>query len=238
MKISYDSIRTALMAPLSPKNLRLSAILIAIYQVLTAHVALFLALLGLAHAKQMRKMLEDDIADQDDLGAYYEFRPYRNEVSLFSASILAQVTEFFLYVATAVASIYFAVCLGLFFGVFKSRPCLIVPWLVFDLTWAISRIFLIYYGQDEKFVYIFGGKVEYWAFWTVYTIFDLLIWYIAYSFYINLREVNKLTEIATVAIPCPAPGMAPYHFRRENMHLGSNGYKHILYDADIENPKI
>lgn len=35
---------------------------------------------------------------------------------------------------------------------------------------------------------------------------DGIKWYVMHSFYQSLRTMNKLREIATVAIPCPAPG--------------------------------
>lgn len=60
-----------------------------------------------------------------------------------------------------------------------------------------------------------------------------IIWYVILAYYLTLLHMNKLTEVATVPIPCPKPGTKiPYCYRKENMYLGSGGYKHLL----TENP--
>lgn len=62
-----------------------------------------------------------------------------------------------------------------------------------------------------------------------------MIWFIVHANYLNLRQIKRLTEVATVPIPCPAPGaipQIPFYYRKENMYLGSGGYKHLLADSD------
>ncbi|XP_036337704.1 uncharacterized protein LOC118747712 [Rhagoletis pomonella] len=219
-----------MMAPVSPKNLRLSAILIGIYQLLVAHLLLFLVLLGLAHAEQMKNMLAMDIEDQKDNG-FYDMSPFRNQLRLRTASQLVSVTEMLLYILTAVASVYLLSTIALFAGIFKNRSEFVLPWLVVEFIFIVSAAVLVFWLQNEKFVDIIGGKVYYFMICFTVLLFDCLMWYIIHSFYQRLRTMNKLREIATVAIPCPPPGSIPFHFRRENMYLGSNGYKHILSES-------
>lgn len=219
-----------LLAPISPKNLRLSAILIAIYQLLVAHVMLFIVLLGLAHAEQMKNMLALDIEDQKEYG-FYDLTPFPNQMRLKTASQLVSVTEVLLYILTAISSVYLLSCLALFAGVFKNRSEFILPWLVVEFIFIIMTMVATFWCQNEKFVSLIGGKFQYFSICFGFILFDSIIWYITHSFYQSLRQMNKLTEIATVAIPCPPPGSIPFHFRRENMYLGSNGYKHILSEA-------
>ncbi|XP_011212828.2 uncharacterized protein LOC105232722 [Bactrocera dorsalis] len=219
-----------MMAPVSPKNLRLSAILIGIYQLLVAHLLLFLVLLGLAHAEQMKTMLAMDIEDQKDNG-FYDMSPFRNQLRLRTASQLVSVTEMLLYILTAVASVYLLSTIALFAGIFKNRSEFVLPWLVVEFIFIVSAAVLVFWLQNEKFVDIIGGKIYYFMICFTVLSFDCLMWYIIHSFYQRLRTMNKLREIATVAIPCPPPGSIPFHFRRENMYLGSNGYKHILSES-------
>ncbi|XP_037934237.1 uncharacterized protein LOC119668835 [Teleopsis dalmanni] len=218
-----------LMAPVSPKNLRLSAILIGIYQLLVAHILLFLLLLGLANAEQMKTMLAMDIEDQKDNG-FYDMSPFSNQLRLQTASELVSVTETFLYILTAVAAVYLLSTISLFAGIFNNRSEFVLPWLVVEFIFIVSATVLVFLLQNGKFVEFIGGKIMYFTICFAVLVFDSLMWYIVHSFYQSLRTMNKLREIATVAIPCPPPGAIP--FRRENMYLGSNGYKHIL----TENP--
>ncbi|XP_067612666.1 uncharacterized protein Fie [Eurosta solidaginis] len=219
-----------MMAPVSPKNLRLSAILIGIYQLLVAHLLLFLVLLGLAHAEQMKTMLAMDIEDQKDNG-FYDMSPFRNQLRLRTASQLVSVTEMFLYISTGVASIYLLSTIALFAGIFKNRSEFVLPWLVVEFIFNVSAVILVFGLRNERFVEIIGGKFYYFMICFTVILFDFLMWCIIHVFYQSLRTMNKLREIATVAIPCPPPGSIPFHFRRENMYLGSNGYKHILSEA-------
>ncbi|XP_017477638.1 PREDICTED: uncharacterized protein LOC108367521 isoform X1 [Rhagoletis zephyria] len=149
-----------MMAPVSPKNLRLSAILIGIYQLLVAHLLLFLVLLGLAHAEQMKNMLAMDIEDQKDNG-FYDMSPFRNQLRLRTASQLVSVTEMLLYILTAVASVYLLSTIALFAGIFKNRSEFVLPWLVVEFIFIISAAVLVFWLQNEKFVDIIGGKVYY-----------------------------------------------------------------------------
>uniref|UniRef100_A0A1A9VMU6 Uncharacterized protein n=1 Tax=Glossina austeni TaxID=7395 RepID=A0A1A9VMU6_GLOAU len=219
-----------LMAPVSPKNLRLSALLISIYQLVVAHILLFMVLLGLAHAEQMRNILIADIEDQKENG-FYSLAPFQNQLRLRNASDLVSVTEILMYILTSVASVYLLSTIALFFGIYKNRSELVLPWLIVELIFIVTAIVLIIWLRSEKFVQIIGGKICYFTICASLLLFDSMMWYVVHCFYQSLRTMNKLREIATVAIPCPPPGSIPFHFRRENMYLGSNGYKHILTES-------
>uniref|UniRef100_A0A1A9Z8W1 Uncharacterized protein n=1 Tax=Glossina pallidipes TaxID=7398 RepID=A0A1A9Z8W1_GLOPL len=205
-----------LMAPVSPKNLRLSALLISIYQLVVAHILLFMVLLGLAHAEQMRNILIADIEDQKENG-FYSLAPFQNQLRLRNASDLVSVTEILMYILTSVASVYLLSTIALFFGIYKNRSELVLPWLIVELIFIVTAIVLIIWLR----ITICASLL----------LFDSMMWYVVHCFYQSLRTMNKLREIATVAIPCPPPGSIPFHFRRENMYLGSNGYKHILTES-------
>ncbi|XP_017138342.1 uncharacterized protein LOC108153072 [Drosophila miranda] len=219
-----------LMAPLTPKNLRTTAMLTSIFQLLIAHCILFFMLLCLAHAEQIHRLLELDILDQKDSG-FYTMAPFHNDLRLRSAAQLSDAMENFLYVMVGVSSAYALCAISLFFGVYKSRPGLIIPWLVAEFLCIVGIGVLIFMLRDTKLTMIFCGNVPYFIICYTLLSMDCIKWYSMHSFYQSLRTMNKLREIATVAIPCPAPGAIPYHFRREHMYLGSNGYKHILTES-------
>ncbi|EDW79533.2 uncharacterized protein Dwil_GK20530 [Drosophila willistoni] len=219
-----------LMAPITPRNLRTTALLTSIYQLLIAHCILFLVLLCLAHAEQMRHLLDLDILDQKDNG-FYNMSPFHNDLRLQTAAQLADATENALYFLAVVTGIYALSAIALFFGVYKNIPGLIIPWLVIEFLGAIAVGVLIFMLKDTKLPLIFGGQCAYFVICYTLLCMDGFKWYVMHSFYQSLRTMNKLREIATVAIPCPAPGAIPYHFRREHMYLGSNGYKHILTES-------
>ncbi|KAH8379349.1 hypothetical protein KR009_004340 [Drosophila setifemur] len=219
-----------LMTPLSPKNLRTTAMLTSIYQLLISHCALFLVLLGLAHAEQMCQVLELDIVDQKDNG-FYNMSPFHNDLVLQTASQLANATENVLYFLAGISGTYALSAIALFFGVWKSRPGLIIPWLIVEFLLMVALGVLVFMLRDMKLVQLLGGQVPYFIVCYSLICMDYCKWYVMHTFYQSLRTMNKLREIATVAIPCPAPGAIPYHFQREHMYLGSNGYKHILTES-------
>ncbi|KAH8303838.1 hypothetical protein KR018_011618 [Drosophila ironensis] len=219
-----------LMSPISPKNLRTTALLTSIYQLLISHCALFLVLLGLAHAEQMCHVLELDILDQKDNG-FYNMSPFHNDLVLQTAAQLADATENVLYFMAGISGTYALSCISLFFGVYKNRPGLIIPWLLAEFLLMVALGVLVFMLRDMKIVQLLGGQVPYFIVCYSLICMDYFKWYVMHSFYQSLRTMNKLREIATVAIPCPAPGAIPYHFQREHMYLGSNGYKHILTES-------
>ena len=121
---------------------------------------IFLVLLGLAHAEQMRNMLQLDIEDQKDNG-FYDLIPYHNESRLRSASQLVNVTEIVLYIVTAIVTLYLISTLTLFAGVYKNRSEFVLPWLVVEFIFIVSAMVLMCWLQNEKFVQAIGGKMFY-----------------------------------------------------------------------------
>ncbi|KRF84066.1 uncharacterized protein Dvir_GJ12420, isoform B [Drosophila virilis] len=223
-----------LMSPISPRNLRTTALLTSIYQMLIAHAILFMVMLCLSHAEQMRHLLDLDILDQKDSG-FYNMSPFHNDMRLKTAAQLADATENALYVLAGITIAYALSTVSLFFGVFKNKPGLIIPWLVFEFLGLIALAVFVFMLKDTKLTMIFGGQDSYFIICYTLICIDGIKWYVMHSFYQSLRTMNKLREIATVAIPCPAPGalssQVPYQFRKEHMYLGSNGYKHILTES-------
>ncbi|KAH8394976.1 hypothetical protein KR215_003185 [Drosophila sulfurigaster] len=229
-KWSCRRIWEMMMSPISPRNLRTTALLTSIYQLLIAHSILFVVLLCLAHAEQMRLLLDLDIADQKDSG-FYNMSPFHNDMRLKTAAQLADATENALYVLASITIVYALSTIALFFGVYKNKPGLIIPWLVMEFLGVIAAGVFVFMLKDTKLPMIFGGQCLYFVVSYSLLCMDAVKWYVMHSFYQSLRTMNKLREIATVAIPCPAPGTIPYQFRREHMYLGSNGYKHILTES-------
>ncbi|XP_058451418.1 uncharacterized protein LOC131430435 [Malaya genurostris] len=237
-----NKIRDIVMVPVTPKYLRISTILIAIYKVLIAHILLFIMLLGLAHAEEMSAILGADIADQKEREEYI-FLPTNargetmNQLRFKSAANLASVTLCMLYIGTTLATIYVFSCLGLLIGTLRNRHEFFIPWMVVDLFGTlISASIMIAVGYN-KVAYCVIGKWQYWGFCVVMIAFNLVIWMVVRMFYKNLAHMTKLREVAVVAIPCPSPGSkpVPYHYRKENMHLSDGGLKHILFDANEAN---
>lgn len=237
-----DKVREVVTVPVSPKYLRISTILIAIYKVLIAHVLLFIMLLGLAHAEEMSAILGADIADQKEREEYVYIPTNAkgetmNQLRFKSAASLASVTLYMLYVGTTLATIYVLSCLGLLIGTLRNRHEFFIPWMVVDFFGTlISASVMIAVGYN-KVAYYGIGQWQYWGFCAVMTAFNIVIWMVVRMFYKNLVHMTKLREVAVVAIPCPSPGskQIPYHFRKENMHLSDGGLKHILFDSNEAN---
>ncbi|XP_058059339.1 uncharacterized protein LOC131210151 [Anopheles bellator] len=253
-----NRIREIVTTPVSPKYLRVSAILIAIYKVLVAHVLLFVTLLGLAHAEEMSTILQMSIADQKDseyIWTTSEQEESINEWRFKSAEKLASVTLCMLYIATTMATIYVLSCLGLLIGTLRNRHEFFIPWMVVDFFGTLVSASIMLAVAYNKSAFCFVAKWQYWAFCAVSTAFNIVVWLIIRMFYKNLVHMTKLREVAIVAIPCPvanvplaaahdgavcsktanAVAIPPYHYRRENMHLSDGGLKHILFDANEAN---
>ncbi|XP_055608470.1 uncharacterized protein LOC129755820 [Uranotaenia lowii] len=244
-----DKICHIVTVPVSPKYLRISTLLIAIYKVLVAHILLFIMLLGLAHAEEMSAILGADIADQKEREEYI-YVPTNakgetmNQLRFKTAANLASVTLCMLYIGTTLATIYVLSCLGLLIGTLRNRHELFIPWMVVDFFGTLICASIMIAVGYNKMAYQLVGKWQYWGFCFVMTSFNLVIWSVVRLFYKNLAHMTKLREVAVVAIPCPAPGSvipkncsaaAPYHYRKENMHLSDGGLKHILFDANEAN---
>ncbi|XP_055544264.1 uncharacterized protein LOC129729597 [Wyeomyia smithii] len=238
----FDKVREIVMVPVSPKYLRISTILIAIYKVLVAHILLFIMLLGLAHAEEMTAILGADIADQKEREEYV-YLPTNakgetmNQLRFKSAANLASVTFCMLYIGTTLATIYVVSCLGLLVGTLRNRHEFFIPWMVVDFFGTLVAASIMIAVGYNKMTYCVIGKWQYWGFCAVMTAFNLVIWMVVRMFYKNLVLMTKMREIAVVAIPCPSPGtkQVPYHYRKENMHLSDGGLKHILFDSNEAN---
>lgn len=186
----------------------------------------------------MCEVLELDILDQKDNG-FYNMSPFHNDLRLQTAAQLAVATENLLYVMAGIAGTYALSAIFLFFGVFKNRPGLIIPWLVVEFLLMIGLGALVFMLRDTKIVQLLGGQVPYCKFGFLGLNFEvnnnelsyisviicyILIcmdyckWYVMHSFYQSLRTMNKLREIATVAIPCPAPGAVSWYQYFENFN--------------------
>lgn len=122
-----------------------------------------MVLLGLAHAEQMRNILIADIEDQKENG-FYSLAPFQNQLRLRNASDLVSVTEILMYILTSVASVYLLSTIALFFGIYKNRSELVLPWLIVELIFIVTAIVLIIWLRSEKFVQIIGGKICYCKF--------------------------------------------------------------------------
>uniref|UniRef100_A0A336LTB6 CSON000734 protein n=1 Tax=Culicoides sonorensis TaxID=179676 RepID=A0A336LTB6_CULSO len=237
-------IRNLVATQMLPRNLRISALLVAIYQVLIAHFLLFVMLLGLVHAEEMSTILSADIADHKEQEEYY-FIPTLstgeslNTVRFKSASHLAFVTLVILYIGTSISVIYLLSCLGLLIGTLRKRAELMLPWLILDSIGAILVLAVMVAAANSEFnvLYYSGGEIQYWIFCGIMTTFNLVIWLIVQAYYKTLRQMNKMRHVAAVPIPMPPVprnDKIPYHYRKENMYLGENGLKHYVTDLVTE----
>ena len=61
---------------------------------------------------------------------------------------------------------------------------------------------------------------------------DATMWYVIYCFYHSLHLMNKLREIATVAIPCPAPGTVSNDVQKNLIVIDiTNGIRIFIYES-------
>jgi len=208
---------------ISPKNLRLTAILISIYEILIAHVIMFVMLLGLINAEKAQKLLMEDIDDQKEMEDYYYYPAVNHKgetldiIRLNSGSKLVSSTIMKLTIGTAIATVYLLVCLGLFAGVIKNRSSFIVPWMIFDVVISlVINSVLVIIGTNMLYERFAISEWMYWSFCIVYTIFDLCTWIVVFQYYSIIRQMSKLREEAV--IQCPAPIVSPYPYFRENIY--------------------
>ncbi|KAG5671362.1 hypothetical protein PVAND_001563 [Polypedilum vanderplanki] len=222
---------------ISPKNLRLGAILISIYEILIAHVIMFVMLLGLINAEKAQKLLLEDIDDQKEMEDYYYYPAMNNRgetldiIRLNSATKLASSTVYKLTIGTVIATIYLLVCLGLFAGVIKNRAHFIVPWMIFDviISLVINSILLIV-GTNMLYTRFAISNWLYWSFCAVYTIMNLCTWSVVFQYHSILRQMTKLREEAII----PAPIVTPYPYYHENTIESHNGLKHTTLLGNID----
>lgn len=117
-------------------------------------------MLCLSHAEQMRHLLDLDILDQKDSG-FYNMSPFHNDMRLKTAAQLADATENALYVLSGITIAYTLSTISLFFGVFKNKPGLIIPWLVFEFLGLIAFAVFVFMLKDTKLPMIFCGQGSY-----------------------------------------------------------------------------
>jgi hypothetical protein len=223
-----------------PKNMRIGTILVAIYQLLIAHVACFVLLLGLINAEQISQLLSQDIEEQLEKEDYFYYGPTNkngdtmNIVRFKTASKLASKTLVVLYIGSTFAALYLMCCFSLMIGVLKNRANLMVPWMVFNL---FSSIFF------NSCMVIFGTKIVHdnfnisrELFWVVcfsVALTDMINWYIVYQYYKSVRHMSKLREEMVIPIPIPCP---PPNFNKQQQLVPErNPYclKHTLFDLNI-----
>lgn len=123
-------------------------------------------LLGLAHAEEMSCVLSADIQDQKERQLEYEFPTNSNgetlnEIRFKSASQLASVTLFMLYVGTTIASFYLISTLALLVGTLRSRCEYMLPWLILDFIGVILVMAIMIAAANENTYKSAGGKIQY-----------------------------------------------------------------------------
>lgn len=108
----------------------------------------------------MRHLLDLDILDQKDSG-FYNMSPFHNDMRLKTAAQLADATENALYVLAGITIIYALSTIALFFGVYKNKPGLIIPWLMVEFLGIIAAGVFIFMLKETKLPMIFGGQCPY-----------------------------------------------------------------------------
>ncbi|XP_073840856.1 fire exit [Musca autumnalis] len=220
-----------LKSPIRPKHIRLSAVLICINQFFIAIILLFIVILAYIHIEEANSRAIADMEDQRD-NAYYSLSDLiLNRLRFHLASDVTMTSRVLASILVCCSSVYLLSAIGLLIGIYKSREEFVLLWLVLQSFFFVAGCVFTFWVAGSDFVEHTIGKPCFFLMAAAVLLSDASMWYIIYNYYHSIRLMNKLREIATVAIPCPPPGSVPFHFRRENMYLGSNGYKHILSDA-------
>lgn len=116
--------------------------------------------------------------------------------------------------------------LVLLYGVFKNSVCSILYWMVVVLAQMILlTVWTIYELSNGKHLDYLKCNLIILFYLTEFVPTLILV-----MFCKQLRQINKLREVATIAIPCPAPYYAKVALPREDriVYNGTNGYTHIL----------
>lgn len=177
--------------------------------------------------------------DQRD-NAYYSLPDLiLNRIRFNFANDVAMTSRVFAFTLVCCSAVYLLSAIGLLFGIHKSREEFVLIWLILQVAFFIAAIFFIVWISDGEFVKHTVGKSCFckstiihfiWIQCEVHIFYlrlsmcnlvlmsaaalvcDATMWYIIYCFYHSIRLMNKLREIATVAIPCPAPGTVSTYF--------------------------
>lgn len=80
---------------------------------------------------------------------------------LKTAAQLADATENALYVLAGITIVYALSTIALFFGVYKNKPGLIIPWLMLEFLGIIAAGVFIFMLKETKLPMIFGGQCPY-----------------------------------------------------------------------------
>ncbi|XP_031626568.1 uncharacterized protein LOC116342905 [Contarinia nasturtii] len=219
------------------RHQRVAVIALAVGQAAFAHSALFLVCLGLIHAKQMSRLLLIDRLDQKEREEYYETPKIHgvsaNDIRFLEAEKLVNYTLILLYTATALAAVYALCTLGLLIGVIKRRCELILPWIIFQSIVCVlcaMTLFVAYACPSDFFARYMG--TAYFCRWMIslLTLFiNMLCLILVLRYYKGLKMLKRLTEEVVIPIPYHA---VPFHFRKENMYVGTGGYKHLLSESN------
>uniref|UniRef100_A0A1B0CYF1 DUF7027 domain-containing protein n=1 Tax=Phlebotomus papatasi TaxID=29031 RepID=A0A1B0CYF1_PHLPP len=148
----------------SPRYVRIAALMISIYQVILSHAVLFSIVLGLLHAERVNKVLEEDIAEENEMAENTELPDNAetvNQIRFKSAQELSSITCLGMVALTTMAAIYLLSCLALLIGTLKNRPKLMIPWLVLDGISALIMILFMTTVDMNNYAQKMGGIANY-----------------------------------------------------------------------------
>lgn len=135
--------------------------------------------------------------------------------------------EYFNDILIGIGVVWFSTFV-LLYGVFKNSMWSILYWMVVVLAQMVLltvwTIYELWHGKHMD--YLKCNLI------ILFYLTEFVPTIILFMFCKQLRQINKMREVATIAIPCPAPysQYSKVTLPREDriVYNGSNGYTHIL----------
>ncbi|XP_063234262.1 uncharacterized protein LOC134537597 [Bacillus rossius redtenbacheri] len=200
-------------------NLRQGSMLIAVIELLLSAIALFLLLLGSAHAQEVAAMLEADMEDSErdermlvvpdrrESLLWLQPHHFNNQMRLQKAQHLALVMIVGLYTGIALVTIHLISCVLLLYGAIMRVRQFLLPWisivlisLAFSLTGLLVSMLLRRGTVPLLLVTALGMQIR------------LFSWLVVYSYYRHLYEAQSTSCAMMVQQDAKAVGNGYMNF--------------------------
>lgn len=145
---------------------------------------------------------------------------------LFNARIQVNIREEYFSNFIALLVVVWVTTVILLYGVFKNSFWCISVWM-FVLWIQLIGLVVLLTCQLNKSIDV---DIKLLYFLSIYYLSDSFPCIVLFVYIGQLRQLNKLREEATIAIPCPAPYYAKVALPRKDriVYNANNGYTHIL----------
>ncbi|KAL5292812.1 hypothetical protein ACFFRR_011529 [Megaselia abdita] len=218
--------------PIPPRKLRLYAILFAIYEFVKTTFFLSITLLAYYNFEEVTALLGIDAVEESEYSLSHDrdVSYVVNGNRFHKANSLISIREDNFNHLLIFISVVWVSTIVLLYGVFKNSPVCIFYWL---LVLLVQMGIVLVWSACQKVYEDDRDNIRGLTILALYSSESIPFMFL-HMFYKQLKTINKLREVATIAIPCPAPHYCKVAVAREDQIVfnGNNGYTHILTNSN------